>query len=240
MEVLSKGFAIISTVSCIATLWHLARFLYLTEAGLKTLNSSHGVEAAAINFMLIFIFIVQHSVMATSRTKKAWALSKFSHLERTFYILSTSLALEFMLAHWRSYPIFLWKFDETWNRSLSMISSCGWILLILQSLNYDARELFGLSQVWNHFGGKPHPQELRPAQVQALYDHMRHPFIVASMMILWATPLMTVDRMCIALGFTLYQLLANRITKQDTDYVEENLKYKFQVLRDQKPVKRTA
>lgn len=72
-------------------------------------------------------------------------------------------------------------------------------------------------------------------EAQQLYRHMRHPIMVAFLAVMWISPIMTLDRAIFALAMTIYQLLANSISQEDIDYVEDTLWSSFQSLKASKP-----
>jgi hypothetical protein len=59
--------------------------------------------------------------------------------------------------------------------------------------------------------------------------------LVAFLIILWITPVMTLDRAVFALSMTLYQLFANSISQRDLEYVENTLSEKFASLLKTRP-----
>jgi len=77
--------------------------------------------------------------------------------------------------------------------------------------------------------------KMKNQQAQQLYQHMRHPMMIGPLIVFWVTPLMTYDRACFAISFTLYQLFGNRISEHDIEYVENQLVERFQNLRDANP-----
>jgi hypothetical protein len=60
------------------------------------------------------------------------------------------------------------------------------------------------------------------AQVQILYEHMRHPMFIGPLLVIWMTPIMTLDRFCAAIGESL------RIHSSDLDRI-----YHLRIIRQQ-------
>jgi hypothetical protein len=65
---------------------------------------------------------------------------------------------------------------------------------------------------------------------QKLYADMRHPIVLATLLVLWVTPVMTIDRFLLALGTTTYLILGNQIDEEDVNYVEAQLSAEFKRL----------
>lgn len=82
----------------------------------KTIDS--GVEppvlkAILINVILLSVFALQHSIMARPKFK-AWFNSIFSQaMERSTYILLSSLALILIFWQWQPITTVVWKTDNT-------------------------------------------------------------------------------------------------------------------------------
>jgi protein-S-isoprenylcysteine O-methyltransferase Ste14 len=70
------------------------------------------MEAFAVNSLLLTIFAVQHSVMAR-RQFKQW-LTQFVPVavERSTYVLFSSLTLAFLLWQWGPMPARLWQISD--------------------------------------------------------------------------------------------------------------------------------
>jgi len=64
---------------------------------------------------------------------------------------------------------------------------------------------------------------------------MRHPIVLAMVVALWSTPVMTIDRFILALGFTIYPLVSNHIDEQDVQYVEDQLTQEIIKVIQKKP-----
>ena len=89
----------------------------------------------------------------------------------------------------------------------------GWAIVVWSTFLIDHWELFGLRQVWCRFTGRALPRQ--GFRTPALYRFSRHPMMVGMMIGLWATPDLSVDRFCLAMGFTLYILFGTRVEERD-------------------------
>ena len=68
---------------------------------------------------------------------------------------------------------------------------------------------------------------------QQLLSHNRHPIFLAPTIILWAVPVMTYDRLLVAVMLPLYMALSSNVDTLDRSYVSEqfNMK-KLQLLQN--------
>ena len=73
--------------------------------------------------------------------------------------------------------------------------------------------MFGLRQAWTAFRGEtcPEPEFRTPGA----YRHVRHPIHVGWIIVLWATPMMTVTHLLLAIGMTMYIVAGTALEEMD-------------------------
>lgn len=76
-------------------------------------------------------------------------------------------------------------------------------------------------QFYYSFFGYGDPMAYKSVELVKLYQHMRHPGTIMLMLILWIHPIMTVSRMVLAIGFTLYLTLGFSVTFADYEYAKQ-------------------
>src|SRR5215510_1400078 len=123
----------------------------------KTIDSGAAgplVESIVINLVLLTIFALQHSVMARPQFKKWWTTIVPKSVERSTYVLFSSLALALVFWQWRPIPAPVWDIQAPFGRGLVWaLFALGWVLVLLSTLLISHFELFGLQQVWRHWRG---------------------------------------------------------------------------------------
>src|SRR6266851_7701592 len=67
------------------------------------------IESVLINTMLLGLFAVQHSVMARHGFKRWWTRFVPSSIERSTFVLFSSLALLLLYWRWRPIPEPIWR-----------------------------------------------------------------------------------------------------------------------------------
>jgi len=91
--------------------------------------------------------------------------------------------------------------------------AAGWALLLYCTFLIDHFDLFGLRQVWLQLVGKPcTPLDFKTPW---LYRQVRHPLYIGWLMIVWATPSMTVTHALFAGMCTAYILVGIRLEERD-------------------------
>ncbi len=171
--------------------------------------------AWAIDLGLLALFAAQHSVMARRGFKHWWARVVPPVLERSTYVLVSSLALALLFWQWRPLGTgVVWEVSSgPWQVALVVLSGLGWLTALLSTFLIDHFELFGLKQIWRAFRGLPTPAS--GFVTPGFYRVVRHPLYVGFMIAFWATPRMTVGHLVFALGTTLYVLVAVRLEERD-------------------------
>jgi protein-S-isoprenylcysteine O-methyltransferase Ste14 len=171
-------------------------------------------EALLINLALVGLFAVQHSVMARGGFKRHWIKLVPPPVERSTFVLITSLLLGLLFWQWRPMPGLVWEIEGLAGRlGLWVLCAGGWGLVLLATFMIDHFDLFGLRQVHLHAQGKAY---LPPTfKVSMIYGRVRHPLLLGFIIAFWATPQMTVGHLTFALATTVYMLIAIQIEERD-------------------------
>ncbi len=165
------------------------------------------LKAILTNTILLSVFALQHSIMARPKFK-TWFTSIFSHaMERSTYILLSSLAL--LLVYWKWQPIttLVWEVENTILSSiLTVIFFLGWFIVLLSTFMINHFELFGLAQIFDNLNNK---KTSNPKfQTNYFYKLVRHPIMLGFLIAFWATPVMTVGHLLFSVVTTLYIFVA--------------------------------
>ena len=170
--------------------------------------------ALAINGALLALFGVQHSVMARPGFKAIWTKVIPKPMERSTYVLLSSLIMALMFWQWRPMPAVVWDVQIGPARAAVWgLFAFGWFLLLLSTFLINHFELFGLQQVWQNLRGK-RATEARFRE-PLLYKIVRHPLYVGWLMTFWAIPTMTVGHLVFAVGASAYILVAIQFEERD-------------------------
>jgi protein-S-isoprenylcysteine O-methyltransferase Ste14 len=178
--------------------------------------------ALLVNLGLMAIFGLQHSLMARPGFKRVWTRAVPKELERSMYVLLSSVVLALLMWQWRPIPMpVLWHADAAWSTALGWsVMGLGVLILLWATFLIDHFELFGLQQGWRALRGK----ELRgPAFVTPyLYKIVRHPLYVGWLLIFWGTPTMTAGHLLFAIVMSGYIGVAMRFEERDLiDHIGE-------------------
>jgi methanethiol S-methyltransferase len=168
----------------------------------------------AVNLLLLGLFAVQHSVMARPAFKRWWTTIVPEPIERSTYVLLTSLALLLLYWQWRPMPAVVWDLGQTplkWP--LVALSLLGWLVVFTGTFMIDHFELFGLKQVWYALRNQPLPRI--DFTTKYFYRFLRHPLMLGFIIAFWATPTMSQGHLLFAAATTIYILVAIQIEEHD-------------------------
>lgn len=168
--------------------------------------------ALPIDLGLLALFGVQHSGMARPGFKRWWTQWMPLVMERSSYVLCSSLALALLCWQWQPLPAELWAANSATIALSFLTAGMGGLLLLTASWQLDHFDLVGLRQVWCFALGRPcEPPRFRTPW---LYRRVRHPLMLGALLLLWATPALTVGRLVFNLGMTLYVFIGIQLEER--------------------------
>lgn len=189
------------------------------------------LQAVIVDVLLLAVFAVQHSVMARRGFKAWWTRRVPPAIERSTYVLASTLALALMLWQWRPIPApVIWRLDGVAAvQTVWGIFWLGWGILLFSTFLLNHFELFGLKQVFARFAVAELPaQQFRTPM---LYRYVRHPIYLGFLLGFWATPVMTAGHLLFAAGATGYILVGIWFEERDLvhQFGDQYRRYRAQV-----------
>lgn len=187
-------------------------------------------EALLINAALLTLFAVQHSTMARPWFKKMWTRIVPTQVERSTYVLLSSVLLILLFLLWEPIGGVVWKVEQPALRAvLYGLFALGFGLVLISTFLINHFDLFGLRQVYLYLLGKPYTQLRFGTPI--LYRHVRHPLYLGWLFAFWATPTMTIAHLVFAIATTAYIFLAIQFEEKDLIdmFGEEYKRYKQKV-----------
>ena len=171
-------------------------------------------QALLVNLGLILLFALQHSVMARPTFKRWWNRFVPKSVERSTYVLLSSVALAALMYFWQPVGGTVWHVDNTILRGVIFsIFGAGVVIVLISTFLINHFDLFGLRQVYLRLKNREYTQ--LPFGTPGLYKIVRHPLYVGWLLTFWATPTMTVTHLVLAIGWTAYILIAIQLEERN-------------------------
>lgn len=188
----------------------------LVTPSLDSIGSGNPIEALLINMGLLTAFALQHSIMARPAFKRAFTRIIPTEIERSTYVLASTLLLGAIVYYWQPMGVVIWEVSNPLAiAAIYTVFAIGWAILFIATFQINHFDLFGLRQVWLAFRGRPYSH--LPFKTPVLYRYMRHPLYVGMMMGMWAAPTMTIAHLVFALLSTGYIIVGAMLEERDLE-----------------------
>jgi protein-S-isoprenylcysteine O-methyltransferase Ste14 len=152
--------------------------------------------------------------MARPWFKKVWTRFVPEPVERSTYVLLSSLALLLLFWKWQPMGGVIWNVQsQDGALALEALYGLGALIVLATTFLINHFDLFGLRQVWLYLRGIPYtPLGFR---APGPYRIVRHPLYVGWLVMFWSTPVMTAAHLVFAIATTAYILIAIQFEERD-------------------------
>jgi protein-S-isoprenylcysteine O-methyltransferase Ste14 len=184
----------------VGSLSYLAYFYLVTLASASG-DASRATSNALFNGGLFAIFALHHSLLARTWFKRSIARLIPPHAERSAYVWVASVLSIAMCALWRPVPGLVYQVDGWWRLPFWSLQAVGVVMTLHAARVIKPLELAGISQATGR-------ASTGSIQIVGPFRVVRHPIYLAWMLMVFLTPLMTVNRVLFAGISSAYLILA--------------------------------
>lgn len=171
-------------------------------------------SAIAINLLMLAAFATQHFIMARPWFKERWTKIVPEQIERSTYVLATTLLVILMVWKWQPMPNVIWQVENSAGcYALWGLWGVGWVIMLYSTFLIDHFDLFGLRQVYLYFRGTPYTDV--QFKMRSFYCYVRHPMMVGFIIAFWATPHMSDGHLLFAIAATGMILIGIQLEERD-------------------------
>lgn len=191
-----------------------------------------GWTAFLVDAALVAAFGIQHSVMARPAFKRWWTRIVHNAIERSTYVLFSSVLFGLIFVAWQPLPTTVWDLRGTLaGPVLLVLYAFGWLVVLLSSFMIRHFELFGLTQAWRRARDEPMRDSVFTEAF--LYRFVRHPLMLGFLIALWATPHMTRGHLLFAVLMSAYIFFGVHLEERD---LLQDLGAKYRAYRTRVPM----
>lgn len=181
-------------------------------------------DALYVNLGLLAAFVVPHSLMARHGFKRHWTKVVPQPIERSTYVIISTLLLAALFWFWQPIPEIVWPLEGTFLattntqfRTVFQVFFWGGIAMaVLSVLLVAPADLIGLRQTWLYFRGQAYSPP--PLRTPLLYRLVRHPLMLGLLFAFWSSPVMTLGHLLFSLVMSCY--IAAGVWLEEKDLVK--------------------
>ncbi len=152
--------------------------------------------------------------MARPGFKRWWTKIVPEPVERSTYVLLSSLALVLLFWEWRPLQSVIWNVENSaGSLALWGLFGLGWLIVLTSTFLINHFDLFGLRQVYLNLRSEKYSN--LSFRTIGLYKLVRHPIMLGFVIAFWATPRMTLGHLVFAVATTIYILIALQLEERD-------------------------
>lgn len=199
---MARVLAWIGGVLFVASLLYTVYFYGVTLGDAVPSDPAPVPAAVAINLVLFGIFAAHHSIFARGATKRWIERVIPPRLERSFYVWIASLLLIAVWMLWRLVSGALYDIESFWKWPMYALQLAGVHLTLRAAGFLDFFELAGIRQL------QPQIKQEPVFRTDGPFGLVRHPIYLGWILMTFATPAMTLNRLMFAVITTGYLVMA--------------------------------
>ena len=207
-KLISFIYGVINYLLFFAVFLYLIAFVgdFLVPKSVSSGEAQNLFNAIIVNISLVVLFAVQHTIMARDSFKKCLTQFIPVHIERSTFMLFTSIVLILLFYYWQPVNGVVWQVDNpALAAGIYAVFALGWLLVLISTFLTNHFDLFGLRQVYFHLTDTEYSHI--PFTEMLFYKWIRHPMMLGLLIAFWSTPVMTASHLIFSVAMTIYILI---------------------------------
>ena len=186
-------------------------------------------NALLLDVFLSICFFLQHSILVR-RGFKQW-LGKFMPdvYHNAFYGLTSGIALLLVLVFWQKSSTIMASADGIIYWMLRVLFFLCWVGIFWGSKSLGSFDTLGVKPMMRYISNRPD----KPQQIMAKgpYGWIRHPLYLFLIVITWACPMLTLDRLIFNIMWTIWIVIGTYLEDRDLhhEFGSQYLEYSLRV-----------
>lgn len=176
--------------------------------------------------LLSLLFFVQHSGMVRKSFRRHVTKVFPAHYDNAIYAIASGIALALVAVFWQRSAINLLILQGTARIIASSCNIVGLLLFVLGAASLRPFDPLGIGPIRAHL--RATDCQPGPIVIRGPYKWMRHPLYAAVLLIFWANPDVTADRLLFNVLWTVWICVATVLEERDltSEFGDAYLEYK--------------
>lgn len=172
----------------------LVFLLFLYTGGFQCLPLGFSPAAAlGLDAVVSLLFFIQHSGMIRGPVKRWMDRHIPAVYQEAVYSIVSGAMLFLVMGLWQRVPMILYTADGAAETLIRIVFFLPILGFVWSGLSLDSLDSLGTKTIWHRLFHKP---EIRPHLViRGPYQWVRHPMYAGVFVFIWATPVLTLDRL---------------------------------------------
>jgi len=169
--------------------------------------------ALAFDALLSLVFFVQHSVMIRRSFRARFRAVLPDYYQPAFYAIVSGVVLLLLPALWQPSRLDLLSLEGPWRwpaRGVFLAATAGMVWTFASLRHFDP---IGRRPLLAHLRGVPMPA--MPLTIRGAYRWVRHPIYTFFLLMIWASPDLTADRLLFNGLWTIWMVVGTRLEERD-------------------------
>ena len=169
--------------------------------------------ALAVDGALCLAFFLQHSVMIRASFKRRMSGAIPQRYHGAVYAIASGVVLIVLVFLWQEVPGTFYSLNGVPRLVLRVLIPAAVVVFVWGVRSLESFDTFGLSPL--RAGGGDGSPDTMPLTIRGAYRMVRHPLYLSMLMVVWAYPALSWDRLLFNMSWTVWVVAATRLEEHD-------------------------